>query len=140
MAPRASSPSDDSGGVADASCCSPSLAPDPDPGNDAESRRHNSDGRGASFFAKYNPHALHSDPTPSLSLRQYGVSMDLQFTHTFASFGLDDFRDDAGALTTRFPAVPLAFIDVVFIALVAFIPFAFVVVVVVAPPPIDAAR
>ena len=54
-------------------------SPDPDP------RRHSIFGRGASFFARYNPQALHRLPPPARSLRQNGVRVHPQFTHVLIS-------------------------------------------------------
>ena len=49
---------------------------------------HNIAGLGASFFARYSPHALHSDPPPVLSFLQNGVCVAPQFTHVLHSFPL----------------------------------------------------
>ena len=51
----------------------------------APGRLHSNAGRGAWFFAAYNPHALHRDPIPSLSFLQNGVSVDLQLTQIFCA-------------------------------------------------------
>ena len=53
-------------------------SPDPDP------RRQSIFGRGASFFARYNPQALHRLPPPTRSLRQKGVRVHPQFTHVLS--------------------------------------------------------
>ena len=54
-------------------------SPDPDP------PRHSIFGRGASFFARYNPQALHRLPPPTRSFRQNGVRVHPQFTHVLIS-------------------------------------------------------
>ena len=48
-------------------------------------RLHSIAGRGASFLARYKPHALHSEPPPTRSFLQNGVRLTPQLTHVFVS-------------------------------------------------------